>query len=43
MKNLWYLFSAYMVIWGLISLYMFKLNAKITDIKSRIEQLSVED
>lgn len=43
MKNLWYLFSAYMVIWGFISIYMFKLNGKISDIKSRMDQLTADE
>ena len=36
-----YLVAAYMIIWGLIGLYMFKMNSKLTDLKSKVEQGSI--
>ncbi|WP_084742486.1 CcmD family protein [Deferribacter desulfuricans] len=42
MKNLWYLFSAYMVIWILITGYLFKLSSKIKELTLKIDSLENE-
>ncbi|MGA1862351.1 CcmD family protein [Deferribacter thermophilus] len=42
MKNLWYLFSAYLIIWILISGYIFKLSSKIKELKLKIDSIEYD-
>ncbi|MGA1845506.1 CcmD family protein [Deferribacter abyssi] len=42
MKNLWYLFSAYMVIWILIFGYLLKINSKVKVLISKVDSLESE-
>lgn len=42
MKNFWYLFSGYMVIWVLIFSYLLKINRKIADLTQKIERIELE-
>lgn len=37
-----YLIAAYMIIWGLIGFYLFKMNSKISDLNSKIEQIEAD-
>jgi len=39
MKNFWYLFSAYVIIWVLIFSYILKLNGKIKELSLKIDRL----
>lgn len=42
MKNFWYLFSGYMVIWVLIFSYLLRINRKIEDLTQKIESIELE-
>lgn len=42
MKNFWYLFSGYMVIWVLIFSYLLRINRKIADLTQKIESIELE-
>ncbi|KAA0258883.1 CcmD family protein [Deferribacter autotrophicus] len=42
MKNLWYLFSAYMVIWILIFGYLLKINSKLKSLTLKVDSLESE-
>lgn len=39
MKNFWYLFSAYALIWVIIFSYILKLNGRIKEISLKIDRL----
>lgn len=42
MKNFWYLFSGYMVIWVFIFSYLLRINRKIADLTQKIESIELE-
>lgn len=42
MKNLWYLFSAYAIIWALVGIYTLKLNGKINRLENKLEDIESE-
>lgn len=42
MKNFWYLFSGYMVIWVLIFSYLLRINRKIADLTQKIESIELK-
>ncbi|UOD35252.1 CcmD family protein [Deferribacteraceae bacterium V6Fe1] len=43
MKNFWYLFSAYAVIWVLIFSYILKLNSKIKELSQKVDRLTSKE
>lgn len=42
MKNFWYLFSGYMVIWAFIFFYLLKIDRKVRDLSQKIERIESE-
>jgi CcmD family protein len=42
MKNFWYLFSAYAIIWALVGIYVFRLSSKIKELQNRLDDLEME-
>jgi len=42
MKNFWFLFSAYMVIWVAIFGYILKLNGKMKELKLKLDKFESE-
>ncbi|MBZ4643725.1 MAG: hypothetical protein PWQ25_55 [Deferribacteres bacterium] len=40
MKNFWYLFAGYTVIWALIFFYVQRLNSKIKELSLKLDRLS---
>ena len=43
MKNIWYLISAYSVIWFLLAYYFIKIGRKVKSLEKRLESLEDDE